>query len=48
MVAALRARGTLVEYLLLEDEGHGIERRANRIAFLARVVRFLGEHLSPR
>jgi dipeptidyl aminopeptidase/acylaminoacyl peptidase len=29
----------------LVDEGHGIVRRGNRIAYLARVVRFLDEHL---
>ena len=45
MVAALRARKVPVEYLLLDNEGHGVVRRENRIVYLARVVRFLHEQL---
>ena len=45
MVQALRAGKVPVEYMLLADEGHGVIRRENRIAYLARVIRFLGEHL---
>ncbi len=45
MVRALRARKVPVEYMLLADEGHGVIRRENRIAYLSRVIRFLGEHL---
>jgi len=45
MVQALRARKVPVEYMLLADEGHGVVRRENRIAYLSRVIRFLGEHL---
>jgi dipeptidyl aminopeptidase/acylaminoacyl peptidase len=48
MVAALRERKVPVEYMLLDNEGHGVVRRENRIAYLARVVRFLGEHLDRR
>ncbi len=46
MVKALRGRKVPVEYMLLADEGHGLVRRANRIAYLSRVVRFLGEHMA--
>jgi len=45
MVAALRARKVPVEYLLIDNEGHGVVRRENRIVYLARVVRFLHEKL---
>src|SRR5262249_56261334 len=45
MVAALRARRVPVEYMLLPNEGHGVVRRENRIAYLARVVRFLHTEL---
>jgi dipeptidyl aminopeptidase/acylaminoacyl peptidase len=45
MVHALRERKIPVEYMLLGDEGHGVVRRANRIAYLSRVLRFLEEHL---
>ncbi|HEY2517908.1 MAG TPA: prolyl oligopeptidase family serine peptidase, partial [Polyangiaceae bacterium] len=47
MVKALRQRRVPVEYMLLDDEGHGIVRRANRAVFLARVARFLGDHAGP-
>lgn len=45
MVLALRQRGVPVEYMLIANEGHGIVRRENRIAYLARVIRFLHERL---
>jgi dipeptidyl aminopeptidase/acylaminoacyl peptidase len=45
MVKALRARGVPVEYMVAADEGHSLERRANRIVFMARAARFLSEQL---
>jgi len=45
MVAALRARKVPVEYLLIDNEGHGVVRRENRIVYYARVVRFLHDRL---
>jgi dipeptidyl aminopeptidase/acylaminoacyl peptidase len=45
MVLALRQRGVPVEYMLIGNEGHGIVRRENRLAYLARVIRFLHERL---
>ena len=45
IVAALRRRGVPVEYMLLANEGHGVTRRENIIAFFARSYRFLAEHM---
>ena len=45
IVAALRARRIPVEYMLVANEGHGVTRRENIIAYLARSYRFLAEHL---
>jgi dipeptidyl aminopeptidase/acylaminoacyl peptidase len=45
MVAALRAHGVPVEYMLLENEGHGISRRENIVSYLTRSYRFLAEQL---
>jgi len=45
MVAALRARGIHVPYLLKEDEGHGFGKHENRFEFYRAVERFLAEHL---
>jgi dipeptidyl aminopeptidase/acylaminoacyl peptidase len=45
VVSALRGRGVPVEYMVLEDEGHGIVRRDNTARYLARSYRFLAEHL---
>jgi dipeptidyl aminopeptidase/acylaminoacyl peptidase len=45
IVDALRARGVEVEYLRYEDEGHGIQRLANRLELWPRVSAFLERHL---
>ena len=45
MVVALRKRQVPVEYMLLADEGHGLVRRDNLIAYLARSYRFVADHL---
>jgi dipeptidyl aminopeptidase/acylaminoacyl peptidase len=45
VVSALRERGIPVEYMVLEEEGHGIVRRDNMPRYLARSYRFLAEHL---
>ena len=47
IVRALRQRGVPVEYLLLPNEGHGLVRRDNFAAFLARAARFLETHAGP-
>jgi dipeptidyl aminopeptidase/acylaminoacyl peptidase len=46
IVAALRRRGIPVEYMLIANEGHGVTRRENLIAYLARSYRFVAEHLA--
>jgi dipeptidyl aminopeptidase/acylaminoacyl peptidase len=48
IVAALRDRGLPHDYLLFEDEGHGLARPENRELFYARVEAFLAEHLGGR
>ncbi len=45
IVAAVRARGGVVEYLRYEDEGHGIVRLPNRNDANTRVAAFLERHL---
>ena len=48
LVAALRARNHDVEYLLFPDEGHGINRTANQMAYMRTVERFLARNLGGR
>jgi dipeptidyl aminopeptidase/acylaminoacyl peptidase len=48
IVAALRGRGVDVDYLLMEDEGHGFLNPENQIAFHRATERFLAEHLGGR
>jgi prolyl oligopeptidase len=45
IVAALRANGVPVEYLVFDDEGHGFRQKANRIAASEAYLSFLKEHL---
>jgi dipeptidyl aminopeptidase/acylaminoacyl peptidase len=45
IVAALRRRHVPVEYMLIANEGHGVTRRENLIAYLARSYRFVAEHM---
>ncbi len=45
MVAAVKANGVPVEYLLFPDEGHGFEKRENRIAASEAYVTFLDRYL---
>ncbi|MEK7388364.1 MAG: S9 family peptidase [Elusimicrobiota bacterium] len=46
IVAALRAKGKPVEYLLYPDEGHGFAKPSNRLDFYAKAEAFLTRHLS--
>ncbi|HWH35250.1 MAG TPA: S9 family peptidase [Acidimicrobiales bacterium] len=48
IVAALRARGVEVEYLLKDDEGHGFVNPENRLDLYRAMERFLAEHLGGR
>ncbi|MEV6639714.1 S9 family peptidase [Amycolatopsis sp. NPDC051371] len=45
IVAALRDNGVPPEYLLFDDEGHGLEKPENRLTFYAAAERFLADHL---
>jgi len=47
-VAAIETNGGAATYVLYSDEGHGLVRLANSQDFLARVERFLAEHLGGR
>ena len=48
IVAAIEKNGGSVIYVLYPDEGHAFVRPANIQDFLARVERFLAEHLGGR
>jgi dipeptidyl aminopeptidase/acylaminoacyl peptidase len=48
IVATLRARGRDVEYLLYEDEGHGLAKAKNRADAWPKVVTFFEKHMGPR
>jgi dipeptidyl aminopeptidase/acylaminoacyl peptidase len=45
IVAAMQAKGTPVIYVVYPDEGHGFAKPANRLASLAMLEAFLGQHL---
>ena len=45
LVAAVRANNVPVEYVLFPDEGHGFQRKANRITASEAYLRFLDRHL---
>jgi dipeptidyl aminopeptidase/acylaminoacyl peptidase len=45
IVAALKARGIAIEYLLKEDEGHGFHNEENMFEFYGAMERFLEQHL---
>lgn len=45
IVAALRARGVPVDYLVKDDEGHGFRNEENAFEFYREMERFLERHL---
>ncbi|MBL4871163.1 MAG: S9 family peptidase [Robiginitomaculum sp.] len=45
MVKAVRANGVEVDYVLFPDEGHGFQKRKNRITNSERIVQFLDKNL---
>ena len=45
IVAAVKANGVPVEYLVFPDEGHGFLRKQNRVAASEAYLKFLEEHL---
>ena len=48
LVEKLRKRGVPVQYLVFQDEGHGISKIKNRIEFAHRLEAFLAKHLGGR
>jgi dipeptidyl aminopeptidase/acylaminoacyl peptidase len=46
IVERVRENGGTVEYLLYEDEGHGLAKLKNRLDAYPRIAAFLDEHLS--
>jgi len=48
LVAALRSRGTPVDYVVFDDEGHGFQKKRNRIAAAEQYLKFLDEYLQGR
>ena len=45
IVETVRSNGGVVDYLLFEQEGHGIQKLPNRLAMERRITEFLEEHL---
>ncbi len=45
IVAAVKANGVPVEYLVFPDEGHGFLRKQNRIDASEAYLKFLDQHL---
>ncbi len=45
MVEKVRARGTPIEYLVFDDEGHGLAKRHNRIKGYTAIADFLDKHV---
>jgi len=44
IVAALQSKGLDVEYIVLDDEGHGFSRKTNEILVYRRMLEFLQKH----
>jgi dipeptidyl aminopeptidase/acylaminoacyl peptidase len=47
-VEKVRENGGSVEYLLYEDEGHGLAKLANRLDAYPKIAAFLDGHLGVR
>jgi len=48
IVAAVRANGVPVEYVLFEDEGHGFRKAENRIEGYGKILEFLDKYLKGK
>lgn len=48
LVSRMRALGRDVDYLVFEDEGHGLYKPSNRLRFFTAVEQFLAKHLGGR
>lgn len=47
LVMKIREAGGTVKYLRFPDEGHGLAKQANRVAYFRQMASFLEEHLKP-
>ncbi|GAB1463928.1 alpha/beta hydrolase family protein [Pedobacter sp.] len=48
MVAALKAKGVDVEYMIKNDEGHGFHNQNNQYNFYGAMEKFLHKHLKQK
>jgi dipeptidyl aminopeptidase/acylaminoacyl peptidase len=48
MVAALKARGVEVEYMVKNDEGHGFHNQDNQYDFYGAMEKFLAKYMAPK
>ena len=48
IVEAMKKKGIEYEYMLFEDEGHGLAKPENRLKFFAAAEKFLAKHLGGR
>jgi dipeptidyl aminopeptidase/acylaminoacyl peptidase len=48
MAAAIKAKGGVVQYLLFDDEGHGLSKTKNKITAYSAMVDFLDQHLKTK
>ena len=45
MVAAVRANGVPVEYLVFDDEGHGFRKKKNQLQAYTKILEFCDKYL---
>jgi len=48
IVQALKDKGRDVEYMLLEDEGHGFSKKENEIAVYQKILLFLNQFVESK
>ena len=48
IVAAVKANGVPVEYVLFEDEGHGFRKKENQIESNKKILAFLDKYLKKK
>jgi dipeptidyl aminopeptidase/acylaminoacyl peptidase len=48
IVEAMQKKGLDYQYMLFEDEGHGLVKPENRMKFYAAAEKFLAKHLGGR
>ncbi|MFC7686544.1 prolyl oligopeptidase family serine peptidase [Ureibacillus sp. GCM10028918] len=46
IVAALKEKGREVEYIVLEDEGHGFSKKQNEILVYGKIIEFFNQHIA--